>query len=414
MADTAGTRLSSEAELRASRHWEQQFAKNRIDSSLWTNNQIVAHHIYRLISDGGDEHWLPWFFGRYLSASTTFAKSLSICCGDGAHELVLANSGRVGFIHGFDLSEGAITQAVSAFQRAGYSDASYRFEVANADNLHAIGEFDLMLSTGALHHVTNLEHLLSRLTEMLAPEGYFLVLEYVGPNRFQWRDRQVRMINGILQQLDARFLRNNQLAELAPPALEEFLAIDPSEAVRSEDILPLLQEHFTIEYLRNFNGTIMHPLYPLLNGQLTNAGAADFDSIVRLILLLEDQMIRENVLTSDFVFAICRSKKSRRSTPERYVAYIDVFDASVVAGWAANITDPSKTVELDLYLEDEWQARIRCDRFRQDLEQAGFGDGRKAFEYRLSDSRKPLHGGHVKLKIAGSDQTIASAVCRVK
>ena len=52
------------------------------------------------------------------------------------------------------------------------------------------------------------------------------------------------------------------------------MAIDPSEAVRSEDILRLLPDYFTIEYLRNFNGTIMHPLYPLLDARFTNTGAA--------------------------------------------------------------------------------------------------------------------------------------------
>ena len=38
-------------------------------------------------------------------------------------------------------------------------------------------------------------------------------------------------------------------------------------------------------------GTAMHPLYPLLNPELTNTNSPDFDSLVRMILLMEDALI---------------------------------------------------------------------------------------------------------------------------
>src|ERR1700682_5051376 len=104
--------------LRVSQYWEQQFEKNRADTSLWTNNLIVARHIYRLISGGSEEHWLSWVFNHYIENGMVFERSLSVCCGDGAHELSLAQTGRVQFIRGFDVSEGAITQAISSFEKA--------------------------------------------------------------------------------------------------------------------------------------------------------------------------------------------------------------------------------------------------------------------------------------------------------
>lgn len=294
---------------RVSQYWEQQFAKNRADTSLWTNNLIVAHHIYRLISGGSEEHWLSWFFNHYIESGTVFERSLSVCCGDGAHELSLAQTGRVQFIRGFDVSEGAITHAISSFEKAAIPKGSYAFEVADADNLQIEGRFDLILSTGALHHVTALENLLSRLSSMLDCKGYFVVLEYVGPNRFQWTDAQLSVINDILRQLDPRYLKENKSIELGRPSIADMMKIDPSEAVRSGDIVRLLPEYFVVEYFRNFNGTIMHQLYPLLDARLTNTDTPDFDSIVRMILLIEDLLIRANVLPSDFVFAICRSRE---------------------------------------------------------------------------------------------------------
>jgi SAM-dependent methyltransferase len=409
---------SSTKSSRVSEYWERQFEKDRADPSLWTNNLIVVRYIYRLISGGSEEHWLPWFLNQYLPSDVNFERSFSVCCGDGAHELALARSRRVKFIRAFDLSTGAIEQANAAFVAASIAKDTYRFEVADADNLQIDGNFDLLLSTSALHHVTQLETLLSRLSRMLDPEGYFVVLEYVGPNRFQWRDPQLSVINGILGQLDPRYLKDGRRIELSRPPLAQFLEIDPSEAVRSEDILRLLPEYFTIEYLRNFNGTVIHPLYPLLDARRTNANEPDFDSIVRTILWIEDFLIRGQVLSSDFIFAICRSKELREGPGEaqarlaarerRFVGYIDLFDAHVIAGWAADTTTPTTPVRVDVFVDDRLQGTLPADGFRQDVMDAGYGDGRKGFSLPLVFPAPLPPGTLAKLVVAGSNQVLAT------
>jgi SAM-dependent methyltransferase len=407
MNDTAST------SARVSNYWREQFAKNRLDNSLWTNNQIVVRHIYRLITGGSEEHWLPWFLNSYLPPGSSFDRSLSICCGDGAHELVLAQSGRVGFVHGFDISQGAIAQAIVSFESAGINQNTYRFELANADDLRISAQFDLMLSTGALHHVTNLEGLLSRLSEMLDPEGYFVVLEYVGPNRFQWTDRQIAVINRISSSLDVCYLKDHARIELGRPSLDEFLAIDPSEAVRSEDVLGQLHDHFTIEYLRNFNGTVMHPLYPLLNAELTNANAPDFDSVVRMILLIEDMLVAEQVLSSDFVFAICRRKgagslpRGRTDKQQRVTGYLDLFDRTRIGGWAADLASPERRLTVDIYIDDHLHTSVVCEAFRQDLADAHLADGCSSFDVPLSLPRAE-HPRVAKLVLAGTTRVLAT------
>jgi hypothetical protein len=290
--------------------------------------------------------------------------------------------------------------------------------VADADNLQVEDRFDLILSTGALHHVTNLEKLLSRLGSMLEANGYFVVLEYVGPNRFQWTDAQLSVINSLLRQLDLRYLKENRRIELGRPSIADMMKIDPSEAVRSEDIMRLLPEYFAIEYLRNFNGTVMHQLYPLLDARLTNANEPDFDSIVRMILLIEDILIHEKVLSSDFAFAICRSKERREGlgtaqahlapTARRFEGYIDLFNQHTVAGWAANVRTPTVPVSVDVYIDDRFQATLLSDVFRQDLKEAGYGDGRKGFTLALPPARSSSPGRIAKLFVAGSNQVLAT------
>lgn len=42
------------------------------------------------------------------------------------------------------------------------------------------------------------------------------------------------------------------------------MAIDPSEAVRSEEILPLLKEYFTVGYLKNSTARLLIRFIPCL------------------------------------------------------------------------------------------------------------------------------------------------------
>jgi ubiquinone/menaquinone biosynthesis C-methylase UbiE len=413
-AGTADTGSAS----RVSEYWAKQSEEARTSHSVWLNNNIVASHINRLMTGGTNQHWLFWTVEYYLGGQK-FQGSLSICCGDGVHELSLYQTGKVHRVHGFDISEGAIAQAISRFKEANIPDENYHFEVCDANQLKLTGSFDLILSSGALHHVTNLEGLLSTVHNALTTDGYFVVVEYVGPNRFQWTDRQMSLINGVLQQLDLRYLKDGKRVELGRPPLSDFLAIDPSEAVRSKEILPLLKQYFTVEYLENFNGTILHQLYPLLNPELTNIGSSDFDSLLRVILFFEDILVREGVVSSDFAFAICRRRDNKDSgrvserpgsTSGQYIGFIDQFDDESICGWAADTTDPHNSLDLDIYVDNDWKATVHSDVYRADLVIAGYGDGRKGFHFRLPNPIASSKSAVATLRVHRGGELVATKV----
>lgn len=292
-----------------SSHWSEQFERMRADSGYWTNNTIVTRHVYRLISRTGERHWLPWTFHEHFPPGKRFARALSVCCGDGAHEIALYKTGKVDFIHGFDISEGAVRQARDRFEKENVPEDCYRFDVRDANQLELHGQYDLVLSGGAIHHVSNLEGLLSTLARSLTPDGYMVLVEFVGPTRFQWTDEQIAVINRILQAIDPAYLKNHERATFERPTVEDMIALDPSEAVRSEEILDAIDRYFDVELQRPYHGTIIHQLYPLLNNQLTNKQDPGFDSIVRLVLVMEDLLISSGMLKPDFVYMICRPKR---------------------------------------------------------------------------------------------------------
>ncbi|MDP9132941.1 MAG: class I SAM-dependent methyltransferase [Nitrospirota bacterium] len=298
--------FTSTDEHRVSDYWGKQFEVMRTDNSYWLNNKLVEESTYRLMTDT-PKHWLGWLLSDYF-AQRTFDRSLSVCCGDGAHEIQLYTSGKVRFVSGVDISEGAIKQATARFEAVGAPKERYRFEVRDVNALTIDGAFDLILSTGALHHTTNLEELLVTVERMLDSNGYFVVVEFIGPNRFQWTDRQIEIANRVLGILDPYYLRDGKQTRFERPSIENMLKCDPSEAVRSAEVYPLVKKYFDVRYERFYNGTLLHQLHPLLKSELANQQQRDFDSIVKLILLLEDLLIKGNVLPSDFVFLICQKR----------------------------------------------------------------------------------------------------------
>lgn len=297
---------------RVSDFWKDQFELRRRNNSYWLNNGIVSLHVNRLMT-GTPKHWLGWLMSHYFADIQSFARVLSVCCGDGAHEVALLQSGKVGHLSGFDISPGALRQAEDRIREAGFTDDRFQLKVADANRLRLEGRYDLILSVGAIHHVENLEGLLETLARALEPEGYFVLVEFVGPDRFQWTDRQIEIINRLLEALDPRYLQDGKRTTFGRPAIDEIIRIDPSEAVRSSDIMAVLREHFTVTLERKFHGTILHQLYPLLNADFTNAGREDFDSIVRLLLVVEDLLVEHGAIESDFVFMVCQPKAGYRN-----------------------------------------------------------------------------------------------------
>ncbi|MDP8235537.1 MAG: class I SAM-dependent methyltransferase [Candidatus Erginobacter occultus] len=245
---------------------------------------------------------------NYFREIKSFDRVLSICCGDGPHELTMLESGKVGFLHAFDISEGALRQARARFAKAGISEDRYKLEVKDANQFDIEGSYDLVVSAGAAHHIEALERVFSRVASLIAPSGYFALLEYIGPSRFQWTERQIKLLNDILAALPEEYLSKKRRPPLGRPSVKALMKKDPSEAVRSADIIPLMGEYFRTIYRSDYHGTLIHPLYPFLNHALADRNRIDFDAILRLILTFEDLAIRTGVLEPDFTFIICQAK----------------------------------------------------------------------------------------------------------
>ncbi|MCE9556158.1 MAG: hypothetical protein K8T91_22645, partial [Planctomycetes bacterium] len=60
--------------------------------------------------------------------------------------------------------------------------------------------------------------------------------------------------------------------------------------------------------------------------------------------------------------------------------YHDVGDCSTIAGWAWDASQPTTPISVDIYSGNTLIATVAASAFRQDLQNAGIGDGNHGFQ----------------------------------
>lgn len=90
---------------------------------------------------------------------------------------------------------------------------------------------------------------------------------------------------------------------------------------------------------------------------------------------------------------------------DTYIGNLDKVEGSVVYGWAFNEQNPEERVEVTVLIDGSIVAEGIADVFREDLKQAGIGDGRHGFEIKLPYNPfiKGDHELRVIIKKTGKD-----------
>lgn len=244
--------------------------------------------------------------GKYL-ADRTGVIAVSLGCGGGSREARWARTGRFASIVGYDISESWIATARSMAESE-QLDAVLRFEVADACELDLPSDsVDAVIFEDALHHLAPIDVVLDRARMWLRPGGYLFVNEYVGPRRFQFTDRQLEAVNGLLAALPYRLRtewKSGQLRRKAvKPSILRMRLTDPSEAIESDLIVPAIRQRFNVLEERAIGGTIVN----LLLGEIAHHfvdGREPAGRFLRLLFDFEDALIEAGELTSDHMLLV--------------------------------------------------------------------------------------------------------------
>ena len=274
----------------------------------WNQIPLVQERINFRITGSGEETFKEWACKNLFSDGLR-RTAISLGCGDGEKEVDWAKRDVFQSLVGLDLSDARIARANRLAYDSGLSE-KLKFQVADINALEATGDkYDVVIFEHSLHHFSNVDQVLERVRNILKPGGYLVGDEYVGPRRFQWDANQIILANMILNKIPSNFRKNYSGSSIKNKNLYagEFLMWlhDPSEAVESDKIENCLSKTFKENRFFYYGGTISHLVFHDIAQNFSNSDA-EADAWVKWVLDLEDSLIQQNLIQSDFMSFVCR------------------------------------------------------------------------------------------------------------
>lgn len=279
----------------------------------WTHLPAVQARIAEKVS--GDPNVLPldWFFRQVAKEQPLpLRRVLVLACGGGRVERLVLSQGWVASVDAIDFSAQVLQHARALASAEGLSIAYHhadmnRLPMGQAPFLP--GTFDAVLGVAGVHHCSDLERLYADVATLLVPGGWFFLDEYVGPDRFQWPDTQSRHLNTLLDVLPPRLrmTAHGQLkANARRPTVQEVVAVDASEAVRSSDLLPLLPRHFEVQAVRPYGGALLHLVLAQIAQNFMPEAEVPY---LNALMEAEDELLREGQIEHNFASVIARRRR---------------------------------------------------------------------------------------------------------
>ncbi|MBK8182783.1 MAG: class I SAM-dependent methyltransferase [Candidatus Competibacteraceae bacterium] len=256
--------------------------------------------------------WLEYCLKEFLGNTVPAQRMLSIGCGSGGLERHLFSLNAFQHCDAVDIAPKAIEAAKQEAEKLGINSIKYLVHDIETIDI-GVKQYDAVWFNGSLHHIKELEVVCDRVKKALKPGGWLFINEYVGFNRFAFSSRQRDAIEHAFYLIPSRYRRsfmggakNTYQTSVPLPDPREVARTDPSEAVRSQDILPILKNKFEIVKINNCGGSI---LQFLLSGIAGNFKESDPHSmlVLEMLFAIEDSLVDSGDIQSDFVVVAARS-----------------------------------------------------------------------------------------------------------
>lgn len=278
------------------------------ESDFWNVDEI-RQHWNKLISSDKNVMYEQYISNKYFQGKTNLSL-LSIGCGEGRHERNFYEKLSLSKTIGIDISAESIKKAQEI---ANKQNKNIQYECANFDDVTFSNQkFDIILFDSSLHHFQNIEQFLkNQIKPLLREEGLLVVLEYCGPNRLQWRDKQLEFCNKILEKLPEKYkyyTTNGPVKrKVYRPGLLRVYSVDPSEAPDSANLVDALHTNFDTVEEQNLGWNIIQPLLKGIAHNFTN-GTAETKEWISFILSQEQKFLLTEGEKSDAIFGVYKLK----------------------------------------------------------------------------------------------------------
>ncbi|MBA2674886.1 class I SAM-dependent methyltransferase [Ramlibacter sp.] len=299
---------SGDGAARTAQHWDNwqaRVAQQPARYGDWADHPVILGLLQEELFGSPSVSVLDFF--KASCPAFESAHALSLCCGDGAFERQLVAAGVFGSVTGMDLSPARVEAANAA---RGEWAGRLAYEMGDA-NSGAFGTacYDVVFAKAALHHVEALEAMFAGVRRCLRPGGRLAAIDFFGPTRFQWTDRQLALANAFLQRLPDALVRRPDGSlhrNLQRPTVAHMIALDPSEAVRSGELLDALRASMRTEHELDAGGAVLNLVF---DGAIVNnfeAGRPEHDAWIHEAFACERAHMAAGDIGSDFKVIVAR------------------------------------------------------------------------------------------------------------
>ena len=307
--------MQSDEIARAAAFWDKN--KTTSDFCLFYFKQPSVKACYQswLFGDSTRTiyHYITDIYVRGERKGSAFKRGLSLGTGTGIAEGILLRAGAVEHFDCYDISPSSCDFFLSSLREEGL-EAKVNYTIADLNTVKfPRDDYDFILSSGALHHVGELDHLIENLAKCCIVEGLLLAAEYVGPQYQMYSEDQLLNVNRLLSLLPPEVRASSGVVN---PPLHTLLEIDPTEAITSEQIMPALERQFDIISEFPYGGTILAPLFTRggLSEDFLRIEARDErwhykEAIIALLAEIERSLIAAGAISSDYRYIIARKRK---------------------------------------------------------------------------------------------------------
>lgn len=289
---------------------EQRQAPGRQSWMYAIDHPRLRAAVYDTYLDGLDP--FSWLRSRM---ATPARHALEIGCGAGDLAFALIADRYCERIDAFDIAETAIAGAQSRARAMELRTLRFHLLDGNTWSMPR-NQYDFVYASHSLHHIDNLEHLFTQTAATLQQGGVFFASDYIGPSRMQYSDAHLAAMNAALATLPADKRRDRQGVvkdTIARLPIEMYLQYDPSEAVRSAEIVPLMRDAFDVQVV---------PMGMSLTFQVLLDIVHNFDpddpgdnALIDRLLELEREAERSGAADTLFACLVARHKGATPAAP---------------------------------------------------------------------------------------------------
>ncbi|WP_299779158.1 class I SAM-dependent methyltransferase [uncultured Formosa sp.] len=280
------------------------FSKSAKISSNWWNIPEVKKRWNKKISDNENINYEEYLLNTILKNKKDL-KLLSLGSGECYHEIELAHQDNFNKITCVDFTPIRISEAKKAAQKEKLKNIE--FVCADIENYNIQKNYyDIVLFNASLHHLKNVESLLSKkINYCLKDAGLLIINEYVGPSRLQFTKFQLKKINEAIITIPKKFRKNFNSSiyknNFSGPGIIRMIIADPSECIDSENIMPTIHKHFETIIEKPYGGNILMNVLKDISHHFIVLNDEKKEVLDKLFLLEDDYLIHNN---SDFIFGV--------------------------------------------------------------------------------------------------------------